>query len=164
MPVCGTMAVRASAPGRGLTVVRGDIRIRGMTTKQTFVGYPTNARVDSFVFARSFFAKPGRSLLRILLSRREAIEAALLRLAPRIPRHECAAVTDHAMDSAGLRQAAPENAAWLSLVAYVRPALTNYEELLEDGYDQDSARFFVAEEMNAILSGWGVRRRLPEGD
>ena len=94
------------------------------------------------------------------LDRRAEIESAMRRLAPRIPDHELGAVVDHALQSKGLRSAAPENAAWLSLVAYVRHALTDYDALLAEGYDNDSARFFVAEEMQEILRGWGVRRPL----
>jgi hypothetical protein len=96
-----------------------------------------------------------------MASRRD-IEAALRRLAPRIPPHEFGAVVDHAMDSPGLRVGSAESAAWLSLVAYVRHVLTDYDELLTQGYDQESARHFVAGEMDAILTGWGVRRRLNE--
>ena len=51
---------------------------------------------------------------------------------------------DHALDSAGLKSAAPETAAWLSLVAYVRHVFTDYDDLLAQGYDRDSARHFVA--------------------
>jgi hypothetical protein len=94
------------------------------------------------------------------MAKRADIEAALRRLAPKIPPHECAAVIDHARDSAGLRTASAESAAWLSLVAYVRHAFTDYDELLAQGYDQDSARFFVIDEMQAVLEGWGVRRKL----
>lgn len=94
--------------------------------------------------------------------RRSEIEAAVKRLAPKIPAHELGAVVDHALDSPGLRTAAPENAAWLSLVAYVRHVFTDYDEFLEGGYDQDSARFFVAEEMDAVLEGWGATRRIGE--
>lgn len=94
------------------------------------------------------------------MSRRSQIEAALGRLAPRLPRHELAAVADHAMDSAGLRTAAPETAAWLSLVAYVRHRFTEYDQLLAEGYDADSARFFVVDEMNEVLAAWGVERRV----
>jgi hypothetical protein len=94
------------------------------------------------------------------MSRRGDIEAALKRLAPKMPAHEFMAVADHAMDSTGLRQASPETAAWLSLVAYVRHVLTDYDELLDQGYDAESARHFVAAEMDEILSGWGVRRRI----
>ncbi|MEA2954052.1 MAG: hypothetical protein QOJ96_3572 [Alphaproteobacteria bacterium] len=95
---------------------------------------------------------------------RAAVEAALRRLAPKIPAHEFGAVADHAMDSPGLRVAAPENAAWLSLVAYVRHRFTEYDALLAQGYDPDSARFFVAAEMEAVLGEWGVRRKLSGGE
>ena len=78
---------------------------------------------------------------------RAAIEAALRHLAPHLPAHEFGAAADHAMDSAGLRTASPENAAWLSLVAYARHTLTDYDALLAEGYDRDSARFFVAGEL-----------------
>jgi hypothetical protein len=86
------------------------------------------------------------------MARREELEGALRQLAPRIPRHEFEAVVDHALDSPGLRHAAPEAAAWLSLVAYVRHALTEYDALLTEGYDPDSARFFVLDLMNEVLS------------
>lgn len=91
---------------------------------------------------------------------RDAIAAALDRLAPRLPRFERGAVIDHAVGSPGLRKAAPEEAAWLSLVAFVRHQLTDYDALLEEGYDLESARHAVADEMRTILTGWGVRRRL----
>jgi hypothetical protein len=81
-------------------------------------------------------------------------------LAPRLPAHEFGAVGDHAMDSAGLRSATPEAAAWLSLVAYARHVFTDYDELLAQGYDQDSARYFVADELRQVLAEWGVRRPL----
>jgi hypothetical protein len=91
---------------------------------------------------------------------RSQIETALRRLAPAIPAHEFGIVADRAVDSRGLRSASPENAAWLALVAYVRHALTDYDELLAQGYDQESARHFVADEIEAVLADWGVRRRL----
>lgn len=98
------------------------------------------------------------------MAKRNDIEAALRRLAPRIPAHEFGAVVDHAMDSAGLGVAAPESAAWLSLVAYARHVFTEYDELLAQGYDQDSARHFVAAEIDGVLGGWGVKRRVTEAD
>jgi len=91
---------------------------------------------------------------------RATIEAALKQIAPRIPKHEFGAVIDHALDSPGLRNASPENAAWLSLVAYVRHTLTEYDDLLAQGYEADSARFFVADAMRETLAQWGVRRPL----
>lgn len=98
------------------------------------------------------------------MSKRTVIEDALRRLAPKIPPHEFGAVVDHALDSRGLRLASPETAAWLSLVAYVRHALTDYDDLLAQGYDQDSARFFVAEEIGRVLASWGARRKLGEDE
>jgi len=99
-----------------------------------------------------------------IVATRSEVEAALRHLAPRLPAHEFGSIADHAVDSPGLRAASPEAAAWLSLVAYARHVLTEYDELLKQGYDRDSARFFVAEELQAILESWGVRRRLDDSD
>jgi hypothetical protein len=96
--------------------------------------------------------------------RRPAIESALRHLAPRVPPHEFAAIVDHALDSAGLKTASPETAAWLSLVAYVRHVFTDYDALLAQDYDRDSARFFVADEMETVLREWGARRSLGADD
>jgi hypothetical protein len=71
---------------------------------------------------------------------------------------------DHALSSRGLQTAGVDSAVWLSLVAYARHALTDYDELLAQGYDQDSARFFVADDMRAALDAWGVKRELPSED
>jgi len=98
------------------------------------------------------------------MNRREFIEDAVRILAPRIPRHEFEAVTDHALGSRGLHGASPETAAWLSLVAYIRHRLTDYDSLLEEGYDVESARFFVLDHMNAILEEWGAPRRVQPED
>jgi hypothetical protein len=97
------------------------------------------------------------------VTRRAEIERALRQIAPRIPRHEFGAVTDKALDSRGLRKAAPETAAWLSLVAYIRHTRTEYESLLAEGYDPDSARHFVRESMNAVLLEWGAKRFIGSG-
>ena len=98
------------------------------------------------------------------MAKRSDIEMALRRLAPRIPPHEFGAVVDHAVDSPGLNVATAETAAWLSLVAYVRHNFTDYDELLREGYDQESARHFVTDDIAATLTGWGVRRRLSAED
>jgi hypothetical protein len=98
------------------------------------------------------------------VSTRAEIARALRVLAPRIPAHEFQAVLDHARDSPGLRVASPETAAWLSLVAYARHVFTDYDKLLQEAYDPDSARFFVATELAAVLHAWGVRRPLTPED
>jgi hypothetical protein len=94
------------------------------------------------------------------MNRRDAIEAALRQLAPRIPEHEFGVVVDQALDSAGLRTATAETAAWLALVSYVRHVMTEYDALLADGYDFESARFFTLTRIGEVLESWGVRRRV----
>jgi hypothetical protein len=92
--------------------------------------------------------------------RRSDVDAALRRLAPRVPAFEAGAIIDHAMTSRGLANASAETAAWLSLVAFVRHAMTDYDDLVAEGYEQSAARFFVVGEMTRVLEGWGVRRPL----
>lgn len=96
-------------------------------------------------------------------NRRAAVAAALARLAPRAPDFEAAAALDRALASPGLRKAAPETAARLALVAYARHVLTDYDDLLAEGYDRDSARHFVLDELNAVLAAWGAAP-IPEGE
>jgi hypothetical protein len=98
------------------------------------------------------------------VSKRAQIARALRALAPRLPSHEFEAVLDHALDSPGLKAAAPESAAWLSLVAYARHVFTDYDDLLKEGYDHASARFFVVERLAEILREWGVPRPLGPQD
>lgn len=94
--------------------------------------------------------------------RRALVAAALERLAPRLPAFEAESVLDRALRSPGLRGAAPENAAWLALTAFARHAFTDYDDLLAEGYDRDSARHFVLDDMNATLTEWGSRRLVSE--
>ncbi|HJE23334.1 MAG TPA: DUF2293 domain-containing protein [Methylorubrum populi] len=96
------------------------------------------------------------------LDRRSIVAEALSRLAPRLPEFEAEAVLDRAMRSPGLRGAIPETAAWLALTAFARHTFTEYDDLLADGYDRDSARHFVLDDMNAVLAEWGCRRRVSE--
>jgi hypothetical protein len=96
--------------------------------------------------------------------RRIEIQRALHILAPRLPAHEFKAVLDHALTSPGLKSASPEAAAWLSLVSYARHVFTDYDELLRNDYDQDSARFFVRDDLAAVLQEWGVRKPLADSD
>jgi hypothetical protein len=98
------------------------------------------------------------------VSKRAQIAGALRALAPRLPSHEFEAVLDHALDSPGLKVASAESAAWLSLVAYARHVFTDYDDLLSEGYDPASARFFVADDLAAALQEWGVRRPLAPED
>jgi hypothetical protein len=89
-------------------------------------------------------------------NRREAVAEALARIAPRLPAFEADATLDRALASPGLRGAAPETAARLALVTYARHVFTDYDDLLGEGYDRDSARHFVLDDLNAALIAWGA--------
>lgn len=96
--------------------------------------------------------------------RRTAVAEALDRLAPRLPGFEAGAVIDRALASPGLRRAAPETAARLALVAFARHVFTDYDDLLADGYDRDSARHFILDDLNEALAAWGARPVSEETD
>ncbi len=51
-------------------------------------------------------------------------------------------------------------ALWLALVAHVRHRFTDYDALLDDGYDRDAARHFVVEATEVVLTRWGCSRRI----
>ena len=59
-----------------------------------------------------------------------------------------------------LRHLPPSIAAWQALTARVRHAHTDYDTLLAEGYDRDSARFFTLEATNDVLAAWGSARRV----
>jgi len=96
------------------------------------------------------------------MDRRAVLTEALTRLAPRLPDFEAEAVLDRALRSPGLRGAVPETAAWLALTAFTRHTFTEYDDLLDEGYDHDSARHFVLDDMNARLAEWGCRCRVSD--
>ena len=63
-----------------------------------------------------------------------------------------------------LRSIPAQKAVWLCLVAYVRHIHTDYDELLDEGYDRDSARHFVLEAINERLQRWQGTRFLQMDD
>ena len=93
-----------------------------------------------------------------------AIAAALLRLAPHVPKFERGEIVAHALASPGLRRAAPEAAAWLSAVALLRHLHTAYDDLLADGWGIEAARHATLDALNAVLAEWGARRRVSGTD
>ncbi len=58
----------------------------------------------------------------------------------------------------------PSIAVWLATVAHIRHQHTDYERLLEEGYERDAARFFVLDAVNAVLTGWRATRLLDPDD
>ena len=90
-------------------------------------------------------------------NRQRLIRQALTILVPRAPYGEFAAIYERAR-AARLRDLAGEDAAFLALVSHVRHEHTDYDALLEEGYDRESARHFVLDDTNAVLTEWGATR------
>ena len=64
-----------------------------------------------------------------------------------------------------LKTLPPSVALWLATIAHIRHQHTSYDSLLAEGYDRDSARFFVVDEINQVLTTWRATRLLePGGD
>ncbi|MEC9344510.1 MAG: DUF2293 domain-containing protein [Pseudomonadota bacterium] len=91
--------------------------------------------------------------------RQKEIARHLRALAPMMPLADFEAVMAGAV-AGHLRHLPPSIAAWQALSARVRHAHTEYDALLSEGYDRDSARFFVADAMNDRLAAWGSARRV----
>jgi hypothetical protein len=49
---------------------------------------------------------------------------------------------------------------WLATVAHIRHVHTDYDALLEEGYDKDAARHFSLDSINGKLSEWRASRLL----
>ena len=95
--------------------------------------------------------------------RQQAIRKALRALAPGIPLSDAEAVLALAQRR-HMRELPPATALWLALGSHVRHVHTDYERLLAEGYERDAARFFVADETDAVLAGWGCQRSVGEGE
>ncbi len=82
---------------------------------------------------------------------------------PRAPFLDAEAIREAAR-SRRMRSLSPEAAVWLAVVARIRHEHTDYDALMDDGYDRDAARFFVADDINAVLDAWGARRHVDPAD
>lgn len=63
-----------------------------------------------------------------------------------------------------LRHLPPGIIAWQAITTHVRHNHTEYDQLLKEGYDGDSARHFVLDVMNEKLAEWGCLRRVEEDE
>jgi hypothetical protein len=86
--------------------------------------------------------------------RQTAIARHLRGLAPMMPLADFNAALEVAL-AGHLRHLPPTVAAILGLSARLRHAHTEYDAMLAEGYDPDSARHFVAAAMNDMLARWG---------
>lgn len=95
--------------------------------------------------------------------RQRAIAKALTALLPVAPYADTERIRADA-SAPHLKTLPPTIAVWLATVAHVRHQHTDYEKLLEEGYDRDSARFFVVGQVNQVLTGWRATRLLDPDD
>lgn len=91
--------------------------------------------------------------------RQRAVGKALTSLVPFAPFADAEKIRALANDRK-LRDLPPSVAVWLAIVAHVRHEHTEYDRLLDEGYDRDAARFFVLEEINEVLTTWRATRFL----
>ncbi len=95
--------------------------------------------------------------------RRRAIAKALTTLLPLAPYSDMEKIRADA-GAVHMKTLPPSVAVWLATVAHIRHAHSDYEKLLDEGYDRDSARFFVIEQINAVLTRWRATRLLDADD
>lgn len=94
--------------------------------------------------------------------RRKAVAEALSLLLPGAPYADIEAIRYEA--GSHMRDLPPSIAVWLSAVAHIRHRYTDYDALLQEGYDRDAARFFVVDRINEILTTWRSTRLLDPDD
>lgn len=93
--------------------------------------------------------------------RQKEMRKALRALLPRVPMRDAEAILSIAL-AGHLRHLPPTIALWQATTSHIRHELTEYDALLEEGYDRDSARFFILEPMNETLREWGCNREVAE--
>ncbi len=96
-------------------------------------------------------------------NRQRAIGKALTLLLPQAPFSDTEPVREMALQRK-FRDLPPSIAVWLATVTHVRHVHTDYDQLLDEGYDRDSARHFVVERINEVLTGWRATRLLDADD
>jgi hypothetical protein len=95
---------------------------------------------------------------------RRGIDKALTALLPLVPYADAEEIRA-AAGAPHLKSLPPSIAVWLAAVAHIRHRHTEYDRLLAEGYDRDSARFFVLDAVNETLTRWRSARFLkPDGD
>lgn len=95
--------------------------------------------------------------------RRRAIAKALTALLPLAPYADMERIRTDA-GAVHMKTLPPGIAVWLATIAHVRHQHTDYEKLLAEGYDRDSARFFVVDQTNEVLTRWRATRLLDPDD
>lgn len=95
--------------------------------------------------------------------RQKAIAKSLTLLLPTVPYSDSEPIRAAAL-APHMKMLPPSIAVWLATVAHVRHAHTDYDTLRDDGYDKDSARFFVMDAINKKLTEWRATRLVTADD
>lgn len=96
-------------------------------------------------------------------ARQRDLAKSLTALLPVVPYADAEAIRA-AAGAPHLKTLPPSIAVWLATVAHVRHAHTEYDALMDEGYDRDAARFFVMPAINAKLTEWRATRLLESED
>ena len=91
--------------------------------------------------------------------RQAAVSKALAELAPMMPLEDALAIKA-LVARRHMRGLPADRAVWLAMVTHIRHTRTEYDTLLADNYDRDAARFFVIDDINAVLRDWQATRLL----
>ncbi len=91
------------------------------------------------------------------IARQKEIKRLLRELIPLVPMEDFLAIEKTA-DSGHLRHLPPSIAAWQATTSRVRHAHSEYDAMMDEGYDKDAALHFVLDEMNEKLSHWGCSK------
>lgn len=95
--------------------------------------------------------------------RQRAVAKSLTLLLPAAPYSDTEPIRAAALERK-LRELPPSIAVWLATIAHIRHMHTEYDRLLAEGYDRDAARFFVVDDINAVLTRWRATRLLDTDD
>lgn len=91
------------------------------------------------------------------------VKRRLRELIPNVTMEDFLAIEEKA-DAGHLRHLPPSIRAWQALTTYIRHAHTEYDQMLTEGYDQDTARHFVFDEINEKLLEWGSTKTLEQDE
>jgi hypothetical protein len=95
--------------------------------------------------------------------RQREIAKAVTALIPMAPFSDAEPIREMAY-ARKMRELPPSIAVWLATITHIRHNLTDYDQLLAEGYDRDAARFFVVDAINEVLTTWRATRLLDPDD
>jgi len=95
--------------------------------------------------------------------RQKHVTEILRNLLPLVPLSDFNEIKQKAL-AGHLRHLPPTIAARQAITSCIRHQHTDYDQLLSEGYDANSARHFVLEQMNETLEIWGSAIRLSQED